>query len=198
MVERDIKKRGIKDKRVLEAMEKIPRHKFVPDEYRQYAYGDFPLSIGYGQTISQPYIVAYMTDLLQLEPEDRVLEIGAGSGYQTAILAELSKEVYAVEIVPELLESARELLTSMGYSNIYYKQGDGKEGWEEKAPFSKIIVTAAPREIPDKLIHQLCSPGRMVIPVGALGSQTLYLVKKNKKEELDIIPKLSVAFVPLV
>jgi len=186
---------------LLKAMSKVPRHLFVPAEFRELAYADFPLSIGYGQTISQPYIVAYMTELLALQPTDKVLEVGTGSGYQTAILAELAGEIYTIEKVPELLESARELLTSLNYKNIHFHLGDGKLGWTGKPgveySFDKIIVTAAPRSLPEKLLAQLKPEGKMVIPIGTLGTQTLYLIEKNEGGKLDIIPKLPVAFVPL-
>lgn len=196
MVEGQIAARGVKDNRVINAMLKVPRHLFVPDNLRNIAYGDTPLPIGYGQTISQPYIVAFMTEALNLEKEDRVLEIGTGSGYQAAILAEIAKEVYTIEIVPPLAGEAKRRLGRMGYRNITVKCGDGYSGWGEKAPFDGIIVTAAPREIPQRLVEQLKIGGRMVVPVG-VSFQELYLVTKTKDgvREKRLIP---VRFVPMV
>lgn len=155
MVETQIIARGVKDKRVLEAMLKVERHKFVPFKLQKYAYEDYPLEIGEGQTISQPYIVAFMTELLELKGNEKVLEIGTGSGYQAAILAELCKEVYTIEIIPLLAENAQKLLKKLGYKNIKVKIGDGFYGWEEYAPFDGIIVTCAPSDIPKPLIDQL-------------------------------------------
>ena len=171
MVEYQIKNRGIRDPKVLEAMLRVERHLFVPDEMKDKAYMDSPLPIAMGQTISQPYIVAYMTETLHLGSEDRVLEIGTGSGYQAAILAEIVKEVYSIEIVKELAEEASRRLQNLGYTNIYVKHGDGYKGWPEKAPFDAIIVTAAPPEIPEELVRELTSPGgRMIVPVGSFSS----------------------------
>ena len=155
MVENQIKARGIKDERVLKAMNKVPRHKFVPETMRRYAYNDEPLPIGKGQTISQPYIVAYMTEVLELTPEDKVLEIGTGSGYQAAVLAEIAQEVYTVEIVEELARKARDILSEEGYENIRFHTGDGTFGWNKHAPYDAIIVTAAPSRVPEKLQDQL-------------------------------------------
>lgn len=180
MVEEQIIRRGIRDKRVIDAMLKVPRHLFVPEDMREYAYDDSPLPIGRGQTISQPYIVALMTELLAIGPESKVLEIGTGSGYQTAILAEIAKEVYTVEIIEDLHRRAVELLRSLGYTNVYAKCDDGYFGWEEHAPYDGIMVTAAPRRIPEPLIEQLKIGGRMVIPVGDL-YQDLILVKRTEK-----------------
>ncbi len=196
MVEEQIQMRGIKDKAVLEAMLKVKRHLFVPKEDWAYAYEDYPLSIGYGQTISQPYIVGYMTEILKLKEEERVLEIGTGSGYQAAILAEIVKEVYTVEIIKELAEGAQQKLKELGYKNIHVKHGDGFEGWDEYAPFDAMIVTAAPNEIPQKLVEQLKEGGRMVIPVGSF-FQDLYLIIKTK-EGIEKKKMLPVRFVPMI
>lgn len=196
MVEYQIKARGIKDKRVLAAMLKVPRHLFVPEEMKDMAYRDEPLPIGYGQTISQPYIVAYMTEALKLRPEDKVLEIGTGSGYQTAILAELVRDVYTIEIIPELSERAQETLKNLGYTNIEFLIGDGSKGWPEKAPFDAILVSAAPAEVPPALVEQLQINGRLVIPVGT-DSQELVLIKKTKKG-LEKTRLIGVRFVPLI
>ena len=196
MVDRQIERRGITDKRVLDAMRKIKRHLFVPAHLRNIAYEDKPLPIGRGQTISQPYIVAYMTEAAKVGPNDRILEIGTGSGYQAAVLAEMAKEVYTIEILQPLAESASLLLKELGYKNVKVKWGDGYQGWREYAPFDAIIVTAAPSEIPGELIKQLKIGGRMVIPIGSF-FQELYLITKTesgfKKEAL-----LPVAFVPMV
>ncbi len=195
MVETQIKARGVKDPRVLSAMLKVERHLFVPKEYQTSAYADQPLPIGEGQTISQPYIVAFMTELLELKGEERVLEIGTGSGYQAAILAELVKEVYTIEIVETLASSVKNRLLALGYQNINVKAGDGYLGWPEVAPFDAIIVTAAPDHIPKPLIDQLKEGGRMVIPVGAYSQELKKIVKRaGKIETADIIP---VIFVPM-
>jgi protein-L-isoaspartate(D-aspartate) O-methyltransferase len=165
----EIKSMGVEDADVLRAMETVPRHKFVPEEYVSQAYQNHPLPIGYGQTISQPYIVAWMTELLELEPGEKVLEIGTGSGYQAAILAEMGVEVYTIEIVPELAKSAATRLQDLGYTNIHVQQGDGYYGWSEYAPFDAIIVTAAPDHLPAPLAGQLTTDGRLVIPIGPQG-----------------------------
>lgn len=196
MVETQIRHRGINDKRVLSAMLKVPRQLFVPQEFWDMAYEDTPLPIRFGQTISQPYIVAFMTEALKLGPEDRVLEIGTGSGYQSAILAELVKDVYSVEIIEQLAEGAKARLESLGYKNIHIRTGDGSKGWPEEAPFDAIIVTAAPLEIPEALVKQLKAGGRMMIPVGAVFQQ-LYLVTKTK-DGYDKKALIPVKFVPLV
>jgi len=198
MVEYQIIARGIRDKRVIDAMLKVPRHMFVPEEYRDEAYNDYPLPIGHGQTISQPYIVALMTEALQLKDTDRVLEIGTGSGYQAAILAEIVKEVYSIEIIDELARRAKKTLDALGYKNIHIKVGNGYNGWPEKAPFDAIIVTCAPRKIPRPLIEQLKNGGRMVIPVGrSYGVQRLIRVTKRDgkihKELLTLV-----RFVPMI
>ncbi len=197
MVEEQLKRRGIRDGRVLEAMSKVPRHTFVPEAHRGAAYEDRPLPIGEGQTISQPYMVAVMTQSLELKGEERVLEIGTGSGYQTAILAELAKEVCTIERIPALLERAQSTLQSLGYENIFFKIGDGTKGWPEKAPFDGIIVTAGAPEIPQTLLAQLADGGRLVIPVGPRYTQTLYKVMRRGKnyQEEDIT---GCVFVPLL
>ncbi len=196
MVQEQIRRRGVVDKQVLNAMMKVKRHLFVPQELRSSAYEDHPLSIGYDQTISQPFIVGSMTAALKLDPKDKVLEIGTGSGYQAAVLAEMVKEVYSIEIVKELAESARQRLKELGYKNIHVRHGDGFKGWPQQAPFDAIIVTAAPKEIPDALTAQLKTGGRMVIPVGSF-SQDLYLITKTK-EGLHKERLFPVRFVPMI
>jgi len=197
MVDFQVKSRGIQNTVVLSAVSKVKRHLFVPDKTRHLAYEDRPLSIGYGQTISQPYMVAAMTAAIDPKPEDRVLEIGTGSGYQAAILAEIVKHVYTIEIIPELAEEASQRLSQLNYENITVKAGDGFQGWEEHAPFDAIVVTAAPTKIPPPLIKQLKVGGRMVIPVGSQEKwQNLKLVEKNADgsvTEKDLMP---VRFVP--
>ena len=196
MISHQIKNRGITDGKVLEAMEKVRRHLFVPDALRGMAYEDRPLPIGHDQTISQPYIVAYMTQAARPRPDDRVLEIGTGSGYQAAILAEIVKEVYTIEIIKPLADSASSRLLDMGYQNVKVKWGDGYKGWVEYAPFDIIIVTAAPSEIPENLIDQLKIGGRMVIPIGIF-FQELYLITRTESgfDKKAILP---VRFVPMV
>ena len=198
MVVKTIKKRGITDEDVLRAMENVPRHRFVPEDQRSAAYGDYPLPIGYGQTISQPYIVALMTELLELDEGDKVLEIGTGSGYQAAVLAELpGVEVYTIEVIPELAERAKEALQSEGYTDVHCKQADGYYGWSEHAPFDAIIVTAAPDHVPQPLAEQLAVGGRMVIPIGPRGGyQTLWKFVKQPDGELKAYNEGGVAFVP--
>ena len=197
MVDHDIKGRGIKDKKVLEAMEKIPRHLFVDDYLKDRAYADHPLPIGEGQTISQPYVVALMTEALKLKPTDRVLEIGTGSGYQAAVLAEIVKEVHTIEIRKSLAEKADKRLKDLGYKNIKVKYADGYFGWEEFAPFDAIILTASANHIPPPLIMQLKEGGRLIIPLGStVYYQTLTLATK-KKNELYLEQMGSVAFVPM-
>jgi protein-L-isoaspartate(D-aspartate) O-methyltransferase len=196
MVEEQIIQRGIHDEKILYALRKVERHLFVPNESSAFAYADHPLSIGHKQTISQPYIVAYMTDAAKLNAKDKVLEIGTGSGYQAAILAEIISMVYSIEIIQELAESAQQRLDDLGYDNILIKHGDGYQGWNEHAPFDAIIVTAAPKEIPQKLIEQLAIGGRMVIPIGSF-NQELYLITKTQEgiKKTLLIP---VRFVPMV
>ncbi len=198
MVVNTIKSRGITDEDVLEAVRAVPRHLFVPEDQREAAYGDYPLPIGFGQTISQPYIVALMTELLELEEGDKVLEIGTGSGYQAAVLAELpGVEVYTIEIIPELAERAKQTLEDLGYTNAHCKQGDGYYGWPEHAPFDGIIVTAAPDHVPPSLREQLAVDGRMVIPIGPRGGyQTLWKFVKQPDGELKAYNEGGVAFVP--
>jgi protein-L-isoaspartate(D-aspartate) O-methyltransferase len=195
MVDDQIRGRGVKDPRVLAAMARVPRHRFVPDSQVESAYEDTPLPIGEGQTISQPYIVAYMTEALALAPTARVLEIGTGSGYQAAILAELVSEVYTIEIVPALAARAARTLKELGYTRVQTREGDGYLGWPERAPFDAIIVTAAPDHVPQPLIDQVRVGGRLVIPVGR-GSQDL-LVYEKRADGLREITRLPVRFVPL-
>jgi protein-L-isoaspartate(D-aspartate) O-methyltransferase len=197
MVERQLKARDIKDERVLAAMAKVPREAFVPPESRDASYEDGPLPIGYGQTISQPYIVAFMTQQLRPKPNDRVLEIGTGSGYQAAVLAELVSEVYSIEIVEPLAKGAEATLARFGYKNVHVKVADGYKGWPEAAPFDAIIVTCAPDKIPKPLTDQLKDGGRMVIPVGERFAQQLYLLEK-KNGQLKESVTLPVRFVPML
>jgi protein-L-isoaspartate(D-aspartate) O-methyltransferase len=193
-----IKARGIQDPTVLSAMQHVPRHRFVPSAMKERAYGDHPLSIGHGQTISQPYIVALMTEALEVKPGDKVLEVGTGSGYQTAILAEMDMDVYTIEVIPELQTRAEEKLGELGYENISYHLGDGREGWPEHAPYDGIIVTAAPVDIPDALVEQLADGGTLVIPVGPRGRyQTLWKITRDG-ESIHKQDMGGVAFVPLV
>ncbi len=196
MVDTQIRNRGVKDARVLKAMEDVPRHLFVPKGAVNQAYEDHPLFIGHGQTISQPYIVALMSEVLELTPDDRVLEIGTGSGYQAAVLSVLVKQVYSIEIIPELGESARERLAELGYDNVEILVGDGYRGWPEKAPFDAILVTAAPETVPQALVEQLADGGRMVLPVGALHQELILLKKKDGKIEREYVT--AVRFVPMV
>jgi protein-L-isoaspartate(D-aspartate) O-methyltransferase len=197
MVEKQMRGRDITDEPVLAVMEKVPRHEFVPDIVLSEAYADHPLPIGYGQTISQPYIVALMSQMLELEPGQKVLEIGTGSGYQAAVLAELTDQVYSIEIIPELADRARTTLDRLGYSNVQTKQADGYWGWEEYAPFDAIIVTAAPDHVPQPLLNQLADGGRMVIPVGPPGGyQSLWLITREG-DEFHNFNWGGVAFVPL-
>ena len=196
MVETQIAARGVRDPRVLAAMRKVPRHLFVEPAARAEAYGDHPVPIGNNQTISQPYIVALMTELLELPPHARVLEIGTGSGYQSAVLGEIANEVYSIEILPDLARGAAEKLKELGYTNVEVRAGDGYRGWPEHAPFDGIIVTAAPERIPQPLVDQLAVGGRMVIPVGGF-FQELKVFTKDKDgrvTEKDVIP---VRFVPM-
>jgi protein-L-isoaspartate(D-aspartate) O-methyltransferase len=198
MVEEQIEARGVTDSRVLEAMSRVPRHEYVPVRYRAYAYRDAPLPIEAGQTISQPYIVALMTELLRPEPDDRILEVGTGSGYQAAVAAELVSEVYSIEIVPELARSAAERLERLGVSNVSVRAGDGYLGWPEHGPFDGILVTAGAEHIPGPLVEQLKPGARMIIPVGDQSTfQILKVVEKLPGGEVDISDVIPVRFVPL-
>jgi len=197
MVKEQLIPRGIKDQAVLAAFRKVERHKFVPEELRVSSYADYPISIGEGQTISQPYIVALMTECLELSGKERVLEIGTGSGYQTALLAELSKEVFTIERFPDLAAKAQGLLGQLGYTNIKVKVADGTLGWPEEAPFDRIIITAASPRIPLPLGEQLKEGGRMVLPLGETFSQVLSIVRKNHGK-LESEAVTSCVFVPLV
>jgi protein-L-isoaspartate(D-aspartate) O-methyltransferase len=196
MTDSQIRARGVRDPLVLAAIEKVPRHLFVPEGMRGCAHADEPLPIGRGQTVSQPYIVAYMTEALGLQGGERVLEIGTGSGYQTAVLAEIVREVWTVEIVESLSLQARSVLDSLGYANIRYRIGDGSGGWPESAPFDAVMVTAAAAKIPGSLEDQLGPGGRMIVPVGT-ALQELYLVSREEKG-LTRERSLAVRFVPLV
>ena len=195
MVRDQLRTRDIDDPRVLAAMLKVPRHEFVPNEFRQSAYDDNALPLDMGQTISQPYIVAYMTQALELRGTERVLEVGTGSGYQAAILAEITSEVYTIEILPQLQERARSILGMLGYQNIHFRVGDGYLGWPEHAPFDRIIVTAAPEEVPQPLLDQLSDGGRLIIPIGAL-SQDLVIFEKEKSK-IKRRSTIPVRFVPM-
>ena len=199
MVQWQIKDRGIDDKTVLDAMSTVPRHLFVPKLYRSVAYSDRPMPIGYGQTISQPYIVALMTEYLKLDKDDKVLEVGTGSGYQAAILSEITDSVYTIEIVEKLYERTDEMLKTSGYEKIHTKFADGYFGWEEFAPYDAIIVTCAAEFVPPPLIAQLKVGGRMCIPVGPLFSiQNLLLITKKSETEIETKVITSVRFVPLI
>ena len=199
MVEDQIEKRGVKDEDVLMAVRKVEREKFVPKKYIDLAYSDRPLPIGYKQTISQPYIVAYMTEQLQVEKSHKILEIGTGSGYQAAVLAELSNHIFTIEIIPELAEGSDKVLKELGYQNITVRSGDGYKGWPEEAPFDRIIVTAAPEKIPEKLVEQLGPNGRMILPVGeSIFAQYLWLVQKDNEGIVTKEKILAVRFVPMV
>jgi protein-L-isoaspartate(D-aspartate) O-methyltransferase len=197
MVDFDIKARGIKDPAVISAMSKVPRHLFVNGKFRKFAYGDHPLPIGQNQTISQPYIVALMTELLELKSSDRVLEIGTGSGYQAAVLGEIVREVFSIEIIQPLAKKSRDLLKKLGYKHIRVKYGDGYFGWKEHAPFDAIIITAAPQRLPPLILQQLKEGGRLILPLGKSQTyQELILLKKvqGKIQTERIIP---VRFVPM-
>ncbi len=195
MVKSQIERRGVRDARVLEAMRKVPRELFVERSAIEYAFHDGPLSIGHGQTISQPYIVAYMTEMLEVRSTDRVLEIGTGSGYQTAVLAELAAEVYTIEIVEALSLRAQELLRAQGYSNIRFRAGDGSNGWPEEAPFDAVMVTAAPDRAPERIIAQLAEGGRMIVPVGSYEQYLELITRVNGKVERRAL--IGVRFVPM-
>src|SRR6266404_6013941 len=196
MVQEQLMRRGIHEERVLAAMAKVPREEFVPKETRLASYSDQPLPISYNQTISQPYVVAFMTEQLQLKRDDRVLEIGSGSGYQAAILAELVADVYTIEIIESLARNAEATLKRLGYKNVQVKAGDGYKGWPEHAPFDAVIVTCAPDHVPQPLVDQMKEGGRMIIPVGGIGDQNLYLLEK-KNGQLTKRTVLPVRFVPM-
>ena len=195
MVAEQIEARGVRDPRVLDALVRVPRDRFVPDDQRS-AYEDRPIPIGFGQTISQPYIVGYMTEALKVEPSHRVLEIGTGCGYQTAVLAELANQVYSIEVLAVLAERARRTLDGLGYANVEIRVGDGYAGWPEQAPFDRILAAAAPPEIPPALLDQLADGGILVIPVG-VDNQELRVLRKHA-DRLELLSTLAVRFVPMV
>ena len=195
MVAEQIRGRDVRDPRVLAAMERVQRHLFMPDGVRAEAYGDHPVSIGYAQTISQPYIVGFMSEALEVGPQHRVLEIGTGSGYQAAILGELAREVYTIEIVEPLAESARSTLARLGYKNVHVRAGNGYAGWPEQAPFDRIMVTAAPDEVPPALVEQLKVGGLMAIPVGTF-NQELRIMRRTASGT-EVLKTLPVRFVPM-
>lgn len=197
MVREQIESRGIRGAELLRVLRATPRHLFVPIAIRSMAYDDHPVPIGYGATISQPYIVALMTDLLAPRKTDRVLEVGTGSGYQAAVLSQLAQQVYTIEIVPELAKSAQRILSDLGYRNVTVRQGDGYKGWPEQAPFDGIMVTAAPPEIPQALIDQLANGGRLVAPVGVGWNQELVLIEKDANGRLRRRSAGGVVFVPM-
>lgn len=197
MIQEHLEARGIRNTLVLEAMRSVPRHLFVPAPYRFMAYEDHPLPIGYGQTISQPYVVAIMTELLDPQPGNLVLEVGTGSGYQAAVLARIVKEVYTIEIVPELARGAAEVLNQLGYGNVFVREGDGYKGWPERAPFDRIILTAAPLHVPKVLTDQLKAGGKLVAPVGE-GLQQLVVIEKHNDGSLESRASIPVRFVPMV
>ena len=197
MVREQIESRGIRHAEVLRALRVTPRHWFVPETLREMAYDDCPLPIGSSATISQPYIVALMSELLQPSKGQRILEVGTGSGYQAAILAQLTKHVYSIEIIPDLADAARRRLAELGYSNVTVRQGDGYQGWPEQAPFDGIIVTAAPEEVPRALIDQLARGGRLVAPVGSAWGQELILLEKLPDGTIRQSPVAPVMFVPM-
>src|SRR5688572_10594289 len=196
MVAAQIEARGVRDSRVLAALRRVPRDLFVPDDQRAGAYDDRPMPIGYGQTISQPYIVGYMTEALAVEEYHRVLEIGTGCGYQAAVLAELAEEVYSIELLPVLAERARRTLDGLGYTNVHVRAGDGYAGWPEHAPFDRILAAAAPPEVPPALLEQLAEGGILVIPVG-VDDQELRVLQKHA-DRLELLSTLAVRFVPMV
>jgi protein-L-isoaspartate(D-aspartate) O-methyltransferase len=198
MVSQQIEARGIKDERVVEVMRRVPRHQFVPADMASKAYADHPLPIGYGQTISQPYIVALMTEALSIQPGEKVLEIGTGSGYQAAVLAELGAEVYSVEILPELAQQATDRLRRLGYEKVQVLNADGYFGWQQHAPYDAIIVTAAPDHLPQPLVSQLRDGGRLIVPIGPQGAiQTLWLFVRSG-DDLQASNLGEVVFVPLI
>ena len=196
MVREQIEARGVEDARVLDAMRRVPRERFVPGATVREAYGDHPLSIGFGQTISQPYVVAFMTEALRLTGGERVLEVGSGSGYQSAILAELAERVFSIEIVPELAARSERVLADLGYDNVQVRCGDGYEGWPEEAPFDAILVAAAAGHTPPKLVEQLATGGRMILPVG--GEEQRLVLLRNTRRGIRMRNVLPVRFVPMV
>jgi protein-L-isoaspartate(D-aspartate) O-methyltransferase len=196
MVEEQIAARGIRDARILTAMGSVLRHRFIPSDDLAWAYADGPLPIGYGQTISQPYIVALMTELLELEPVDRVLEVGGGCGYQAAVLGELVAEVHSIEVIPELAMQAEKTLAGLGYTNVHVHTGDGSQGWPEAAPYNRILVAAAAPEVPQPLFDQLADEGQLVIPVGSRSIQQLEIWKRTG-DGVNRTDNLEVCFVPL-
>ena len=196
MVAEQIRARGVRDERVLDALGRVPREVFVPAESRHEAYEDHPLPIGFGQTISQPYIVGFMTEALRTEPSHRVLEIGTGCGYQTAVLAQLVTDVYSIEVIEALAERARKTLAGLGCQNVHIRAGDGREGWPEHAPYDRILVAAAAESVPPALVEQLVDTGILVIPIG-VRNQDLRVLQKHGNR-LDLLATLAVRFVPLV
>ena len=196
MVADQLRARDVGDERVLAAVSRVERHRFIPEDARSESYEDHPVPIGYGQTISQPYIVGFMTQALDVEPQHRVLEIGTGCGYQTAVLAELAREVFSIEVVPELAAHARETLTDLGYAKVHLRVGDGYDGWPEEAPFDRILGAAAPREIPPVLVDQLADAGILVMPVGDWHQEIRVIQKSGGQvQSRDVLP---VRFVPMV
>ena len=196
MIAEQIRARDVRDARVLAALGRIPRERFIPEPQRHEAYDDHPVPIGFGQTISQPYIVAFMTDALRVEPSHRVLEVGTGCGYQTAVLSELAREVYSIEVIGELAERARETLADLGCTNVRIRTGDGHQGWAAHAPYDRILVAAAAETVPPALVEQLADTGVLVIPVG-VWHQELRVLQRHG-DRLDLLATLPVRFVPLV
>ena len=196
MIANQLRARDVRDQRVLDAIGRVERHLFLPEDARSDAYDDHPVPIGHGQTISQPYIVGFMTQALDLGPGHRVLEIGTGSGYQTAVLAELAREVFTIEVVPELADKARATLSDLGYANVQFRVGDGYDGWPEQAPFDRMLGAAAPREIPPALVEQLTDDGVLVLPVGDWHQEIKVIQKRGARvESRDVLP---VRFVPMI
>ena len=196
MIDEQIRARDVRDARVLDALARVPRELFVPPESQHEAYDDHPVPIGHGQTISQPYIVAYMTEALRVAPSHRVLEIGTGCGYQTAVLAQLAGEVFSVEVIPTLAEQARARLDALGYRNVHVTVGDGHQGWPEHAPYDRVLVAAAAESVPAPLVEQLADTGILVIPVGVWNQELRVLQKHGTR--VDLLGTLGVRFVPLV
>lgn len=195
MVDQQIRARGVVDRRVLDALSRVPRERFVLEKDRAAAYDDHPIAIGFGQTISQPYIVGYMTEALKIEPTHRILEIGTGCGYQTAVLAELASEIYSVELIDALADRARRTLDDLGYANVNILAGNGYLGWPEHAPYDRILAAAAPESVPQTLIDQLVDEGILVIPVG-VDAQDLHVLQK-RGDRVDTLATLAVRFVPM-